>query len=163
MSATFIQDEEAVVDVEKAGRMMIQDILKMAEPERTYYIKAWIDYGQYDENGGMVKLRNPDRKVVRIPYGGKGKFMTFPYTGKEVARRSALQIIRDFGDGGYYNGVDMATGMSRDAWEALQISDPQIAAQYAKRTLDFNENYLEQVPYGPEVEETDEAEEDLTE
>lgn len=159
--SVFIQDEEAVVDVERAGKMMLQDILAMPEPERTYYIKAWIDYGQYDDEGGMVKLRNPEGKVVRIPYGGKGKYMTFPFTGKEVSRRAALQIIRDFGANGYYHGIDMATGMSRDAWEALKIGDKEIAAQYKEDRFSFNDHHLEQVPYGAISDEVDE--DDLTE
>ena len=159
--SVFIQDEEAVVDVERAGKMMLQDILTMSEPERTYYIKAWIDYGQFDDTGGMVKLRNPEGRVVKIPYGGKGKFMTFPYQGKEVSRRAALQILRDFGQGGYYHGVDMGTGMSRDSWEALKIGNPEIAAQYKEERLSFNEHHLEQVPYGAISDEVDEA--DLTE
>lgn len=154
----FIQDEEAVVDIERAGKMMLQDILVMSEPERTHYLKAWIDYGQYDENGGQVKLRTPDRKNMRVPHGGRGKYMTFPYQGKEVSRMVALQLLREFGENGFYHGIDMATGMSEDAWTALQHTSPEVAAQYKNRTLEFNTNYLIQVPYGESAEETDEDE-----
>ncbi len=159
--SVFVQDEEAVVDVEVAGKLMIQDILRMTEPRRTYYIKAWIDYGQYDENGGMVKLRNPERKRAEIPYGGKGKKMVFPFTGKQVARITALDIIRNFGPDGYYRGIDMATGMSRESWEALKIGEKDIARQYKEEQFHFDENYLEQVPYGAEEEVIEET--DLTE
>ena len=156
--SVFVQDEEAVVDVELAGSMMLQDILVMPEPQRTYYIKAWIDYGQYDENGGMVKLRNPEGRKVEIPYGGKGGKMVFPFVGKEVSRRAALHIILDFGKNGYYYGKDMSTGMSRDVLEALKIGEPDIAKQYEKRKFEFNEYYLEQVPYGSVNEEIEEDE-----
>ncbi len=147
MSAQIILDEEATVDVEMAGKMMLQDILSMPEPERTHYLKAWIDYGQYDENGG-VKLRTPDRKPLSVPFGGKGKLMVFPYQGKIVSRLQALQLLREFGVNGFYRGVDMATGMSEEAWETMQVREPEISKQFAKRKLEFINNYLEQVPFG---------------
>jgi hypothetical protein len=148
MSATFIQDEESVVDVEKAGAMMLQDILAMPEPDRTHYLRAWLDYAQFDPNGGMVKLRTPDRGRMVVPFGGAGKTMTFPHTGKEVSRLNALTLLREFGLGGMYHGLNMATGMSRGAYETLQIREPEMAQQYAKQKLEFNDNYLMQVPYG---------------
>jgi hypothetical protein len=157
--AQIVPDEEATVDVEMAGSMMLQDILVMPEPKRTHYLKAWVDYGQYADDGGMVKLRTPDRKRLEVTFGGRGKKMVFPYVGKEVSRLQALQLLRDFGENGFYRGLDMATGMSEEAWETIQVREPDLAKQLGKRKLEFINNYLEQVPYGEESEE-DELQED---
>lgn len=154
--SVFIQDEESVVDVEMAGKMMLQDILRMEEPRRTHYIKAWVDAGQYDEAGGKVKLRTHDGKKLEVPYG-EGKTMTFPFTGKLVSRLAALRLLRDYGENGFYYGRDQATGMARAEYEALQHREPAIAAQYAKQKLNFIESYLLQVPFSETEEGEDEA------
>lgn len=156
--AVQFASEESVVDVEKAGKMMLQDIYYgMSEPERTHYIHAWVAASEFADDGGLVVLATPDRKPMRLKFEGQEHYISA--RGKLFDRRQALRLFGQYGERGLYRGRDHDTGMTRYDWEALQTSSPEYATRFQKHTFDFMENYLIQVPRGSDADESEEPKE----
>lgn len=146
--------EESVVDISEAGAMLLQDILAMPEPQRTYYLRAWVEYGNVgDDEGGVIKIATSDRRPTTIPSGNKT--LNISPKGKRVQRLAAIRLLMDFGLNGLHYGRDLATGMSRDDWETMQYQNPELANRYKNHRFQFNENYLIQVPIGADSDDED--------
>lgn len=128
---------------------LLQDVLALKEPYRTYCLQRWLETYDY-EHGGNVKLKMSDKKTHRLRMEDGQEIVITP-AGKNVARELAYEIMTRYGKGGQYHGIDRATGVNPVEWRAMHKDTKAFFEGYE---FDFNEAYVYQVPYNhPSVEE----------
>lgn len=157
MAKTATKRRRAVVEEEESNinGMLLQDILELKEPERTHLLEEWVEAANYDvENGGTVKIGNPDRKPLQVPINGEK--LNIPPLGRRVERRLAIRLLMDYGINGTYLGRDQATGMTPFDWQAAK---PEVKQMYGNYKFNFIENHLEQLPDGNPTSDEEDSEE----
>lgn len=117
----------------------LDDILALAEPERTHAIRAWINEG--DVYGLDAKLVPASGKSFRYP--AHGKMQTIPPKGKRFPRRKAIDILLDYGAKGKYLDMDIATGVKRNKVNTLP---PGMKAMFEGYEFQFVTDHLTHVP-----------------
>lgn len=130
------------VDPQAVGRMRLDDILfHMEEPERTRYLRLWVDADHFGDGRVLIKPASGKPMVVRL----HGQEFAFTAQGRRLPRRLAIELLLNFGEQGLYRGRDQATGFTRLQWTTLK---PEVKALYDPEKLYFLEDYLTHVPDG---------------
>ncbi len=139
MSARF---QDTVDEVAYPVPELLQDILALKEPYRTYCLQRWMDTYDY-EHGGTVKLMMSDGRGKKLLMED-GHTINITPSGKTVAREVALDILMAYGKGGLYHGIDRPTGVTEVAYRAMH-KDTQ--AFFDGHKFDYNQAYVYQVPF----------------
>lgn len=124
------------VDPQAVGKMRLDDILfHMEEPERTWYLRQWVDADHFGDGRVLIKPASGKPMVVRL----HGQEIAFTAQGRRVPRKLAIDLLLNFGEQGLYRGRDQATGFTRLQWTTLK---PEVKALYDPEKLYFLEDYL---------------------
>jgi len=127
--------------MDKYGDMRLDDILRLTEPELTRAKRAWVEAGKHEPDGGVVKLVTNDKKQLKTAYKDrKHKVLVVGPQGLRVARLTALDLMRDYGQGGTYYLRDQASGYTKAQWNQRKAAKPQEMEAYGEPT--FILNYL---------------------
>ena len=131
-----------VYEEDDVSSALLQDILSLAEPERTNTLQLWLEAGNYDtKHDGTVLIGTPNRQSMQFRY--QGEPYNVPPAGRRVTRENALRLLQLYGQDGRYYGGDQATGVQYGEEETFSEEQQTWAS---KRTFTFITNYLVQRP-----------------
>lgn len=137
-----------LVEEPDISEYLLQDILELAQPDRTHLIEQWIEAGNYDvKHGGTVKIVTNDKKPLQFNY--EGQVFHIPPAGKRVTREVALKLLILYGRNGRYYGRDQRTGLEKG--QEFHLTEYQ-ERWASKQTFKFITQYLLQAPEKEEPE-----------
>lgn len=115
----------------------LDEILQRGEPARSQLLQAFNDDGF---NDGPVLIRSNDGRPLTV--GHNGREVLFPPKGRRVKRELAVNLLLDYGKGGKYYTMDVATGITRDQWKGMSAKQRESYAEHEQAGFTFIERYL---------------------
>jgi hypothetical protein len=100
-------------------------------------------------SGGVVKIGTASGKAMTFPFDGQR--FSIPPMGKHVSRNLAVRLLLHYGIKGRYRGRDQATGMSESDRLGLTKEMREHYIDSGTYNLNFNSDYLLQIPEGNEL------------
>lgn len=129
------------------GAMQLDDILEMREPQKTRYLREWLNFID-EKHMGQVLVKASKGSTFPATY--RGRVVKVPPRGVRIDRRIAVDLLVNYGKHGIYVGMDPATGMTPSRWKSMKKDERELYVDAHGSEPSFIDRYLTHIPDNPQ-------------